>query len=748
MQSGNTAVRKILILAANPKDMQPLRLAQEVRDIEEGLERSQKRDQFVIVKKSAVRSRDFRRALMEVKPQIVHFCGHGLQQEGIALEDEIGKSQLVSAKALSGLFALFADQVKCVVLNACFSEEQAEAIRHHIDYVVGMKQAIGDQAAIEFAVAFYDALAAEDNVLESPERVEFAYRLGCNAIDMAGVSGSLTPVLLKKPQVSNPGAGDQDNLSAQSKIGLKAELLISPELALNPSRVFVSYRSRDPDMGLAQRFHDVLKLAGHQIFMAGESIRLGENWTERISSELEQCDYLLLFLSPQSAVSEMVIEEVRRAKELRERRAEAKPIILPIRVNFPLDSPLNYELRGYLNQIQQREWRSPEDTTKVLQEVLTILANRQEPIQVEPREPSAFQGDSDPDVPPLPVAEPELQREPGGTVPLDSGLYVERPPIEADCYREISQPGALIRIKAPRQMGKTSLMSRILNYAKAEGYQVVSLSFQRADGAVFEDLDQLLRWFSEQVGRRLKRLNQIDEYWSKGGSKDKCHFYFEECLLEEMDTPLVLAIDEVDRVFPYRQVADDFFALLRSWFEAARIGDYSSELWRKFRLVIVHSTEVYVPLNINQSPFNVGKNIELPEFNLKQVQNLTQRYGLQWREEQVDQLMALIGGHPYLVRKALYHIRRQEITLAQLLEAAPTEAGIYSDHLRRHLLNLQQYPQLAEALRQVVMKSKPVEIEAETAFKLDSMGLIKLQGNQATPRCDLYRQYFRDHLKA
>src|SRR5919199_1243081 len=124
------------------------------------------------------------------------------------------------------------------------------------------------------------------------------------------------------------------------------------------ARVFISYRSQDPDLTLAQQFYEGLQAAGHEAFMAGESIRLGENWPVRIDRELERCDYFLLLLSEKSATSEMVTEEVRRARELRARRSEHKPIILPIRVNFPINSPLNYDLRGYLQRIQQREWKS------------------------------------------------------------------------------------------------------------------------------------------------------------------------------------------------------------------------------------------------------------------------------------------------------------------------------------------------------------------------------------------------------
>jgi hypothetical protein len=177
------------------------------------------------------------------------------------------------------------------------------------------------------------------------------------------------------------------------------------------ARVFISYRTREPDLGLAQQFYASLKAAGHHVFLAGESIRLGDNWSQRVDEALEACDFFLLLLSPQSAVSEMVTEEVRRAKDY---------------------------------------------------------------------------------------------------------------------------------------------------------------------------------------------------------------------LLPSINSPLTLCLDEVDTVFNHPDIASDFFGLLRAWHEAAK----NSDLWKKLRLVVVHSTEVYIPMNINQSPFNVGLPIELPEFNAGQVQDLAARHGL------------------------------------------------------------------------------------------------------------------------
>ncbi|MGI2906600.1 GUN4 domain-containing protein [Tolypothrix sp. VBCCA 56010] len=198
MNSG-TQVNKILILAASPKDMNRVRLEEELRDIEEVLHRARNREQFEVKLKLAVRSRDIRQALLDFEPQIVHFSGHGEGEGGLVFEDVTGKAKLVDAEALAELFDLFTKHVKCVVLNACYSEFQAKAIAQHIDYVIGMSQAIGDRAAIEFAVGFYDGLGAGRSF-------EDAYKFGKNAIHIASIPEHLTPKLLRKSQLGTEGA--------------------------------------------------------------------------------------------------------------------------------------------------------------------------------------------------------------------------------------------------------------------------------------------------------------------------------------------------------------------------------------------------------------------------------------------------------------------------------------------------------------------------------------------------------------
>lgn len=184
------AKKRILLLSANPKDSARLRLDKETREIEDGLHRSIYRDQFIIRAKWAVRPRDLRQAMLEFEPDIVHFCGHG-KLDGIMVEDDVGKAILVSAEALAGLFELFANQIECVLLNACYSTTQAAAINKHIKYVIGMRTEISDRAAVEFAIGFYDALGGGKSVEES-------FKFGCNAIQLYNIPEYLTPILFRQ----------------------------------------------------------------------------------------------------------------------------------------------------------------------------------------------------------------------------------------------------------------------------------------------------------------------------------------------------------------------------------------------------------------------------------------------------------------------------------------------------------------------------------------------------------------------
>ncbi|MGF1676270.1 MAG: AAA-like domain-containing protein [Rivularia sp. (in: cyanobacteria)] len=537
----NTQTRKILLLSANPKGISQLRLAEEMRDIGEGLRLSENRELFSINAAEAVRPRDIRRAILTYKPHIIHFSGHGSAEEGLLFEDETGAVKFVDAEALAGLFALFANQVECVVLNACYSTYQATEIARHINYVVGMSQEIKDKAAIEFAVGFYDGLGAG-------EGYDFAYKLGCNAILMAGIKQNLIP-------------------------------------------------------------------------------------------ELITCD--------------------------------------------DFNSQLSTDLfNQYTSQLSQ-------------------------------------------------------------------SIYIERPPIEAKCYQEILHSGALIRIKAPQKMGKTWLLENLLSYTRERGCQTAKLDLQQAENLIFDDLKTFLQWVCVDVSDSLDIQPEVNKTWQDiYGVNKNCTRYFQKHFLSDGESPLVFAIDNFERLFQYPDIFSQFCLLLRGWYENAKGGDRVANIWKKLRLIVVHSTENYPALDSNHSPFNVGIPIELPEFNQQQVKAFARNYELdkQLGEQGLIKLMESIGGHPYLLQQTFVNLKTSQISLEQLLSLAPTEQGIFSDHLRQQLWHLQHNSQLELGYKKVVRTNAPVRLDAEIGFKLHSLGLVKLSGNDCVPSCNLYRQYFSERL--
>ena len=536
-------MKKILILTANPINTKTLRLSEEVKEIKSAWERSQKREQFQVVSQEAVGIEELRRTLLDHQPNIVHFSGHGGGEQGLALMGDNGEAILVKPDTLNDFFEIVQGsfKIECLVLNACYSEIQAEGIYPYVDYVVGMNQKIGDTAARKFTLGFYDALFAG-------ESIETAFKYGRNSIQMENICEHLTPILKIRTNL------DFQAISASLK-----------------------------------------------------DIRL------------ESFD---------------------------------------------------------------------------------------------------------------------------GQVSLNSSFYIERLNIESNCYQTILEPGALIRIKAPKKMGKTSLMSRILNHGVQQGYQKVSIDVWSPE--TLTDISTFLQWFCAFISEELNLEVQIEQYWKKFlPNQQNCTKYFSDYILTQVDKPIVLGLDDIDEIFSYPQIAGEFFKLLRSWNEKGK----NSDIWQKLHIIIAHSQEVYaINFDINSSPFNVGFSVELGEFNQLQVKELIKRHGLNWSEQEIQKLIDMIDGHPYLLRVALYHLAKGQLTLDEFLKKAPTEEGLYRDHLYKYLSILEDNQNLKIAMKEVVKSDIPVQLDAKIGFKLRSLGLVEAKENKIIPLCNLYRLYFSDRL--
>lgn len=327
-----------------------------------------------------------------------------------------------------------------------------------------------------------------------------------------------------------------------------------------------------------------------------------------------------------------------------------------------------------------------------------------------------------------------------------SDFYVERADVESFCCQTLAQSGGLLRLKGARLLGKTSLMNKVLPKMSNRGYATVSLSLKLADrNTQFVSLDGFLRWFCSNLSLELDLPIKLDEYWDEKhlGAKVSCSIYLRNYILPELDRPLVLCLDDVDLLFPYPQIYEDFFALLRSWYEKAR----TRELWSNLRLAIVHATDIYCKLNIYQSPFNVGLPQNLPEFSPQQARELADKYQVDLDLIELASIMNLVGGHPFLLQRAFELLRNDRtLTMEDLLAEATTESGIYSNHLRKLWVDLQQNPELSATFTQLLVARTPQLLDPVKAYQLQNLGLIELSGNQATPRCQLYTKYFSEYL--
>jgi TIR domain/CHAT domain len=317
--SDNTKKDRILILTANPTSTNKLRLDEEVREITEGLRRSKEREQFIIESRWAVRPDDIRRAIFDFEPRIVHFSGHGEIEGELVFEDAVGNAKAVTPEALAGLFELFTDQVKCVVINACHSHQQADAIAQHIDYVIGMKQVIGDKAAIKYAIGFYDAIGAG-------RTIEIAHKSGVNAIQLEGIPEEQTPTIKNRTSIINP----KINGNTANCLDILENQLVNTSNN-NVIEVFFSYSHQDEKMRDDLEKHlSLLKRQGIITGWHDRKISAGKEWSNEIDAHLNTAKVILLLISSAFIASDYCWDiEVKTAMQRHEaKEARVIPIIL------------------------------------------------------------------------------------------------------------------------------------------------------------------------------------------------------------------------------------------------------------------------------------------------------------------------------------------------------------------------------------------------------------------------------------
>jgi hypothetical protein len=285
--------------------------------------------------------------------------------------------------------------------------------------------------------------------------------------------------------------------------------------------------------------------------------------------------------------------------------------------------------------------------------------------------------------------------------------------------------GVTITIKGPRQMGKSSLLNRLLVEAQAKNMHTAFIDFQLIENAAMENADVFYKQFCSLLSWEFEIEDRTEELWKIPlGHVQKTTNYLQRHLLKEIkDVQILLAMDEVERMFasPFRS---DFFSMLRSWHNnRARGGD-----WTRLNLALVTSTEPYQFIaDLNQSPFNVGQIVELVDFTFVQISELNRRHQSPLTESQVKQLYELVGGHPYLTRRALYLVASRRDAFSELLENACEDNGPFGDHLRNYLFRMGDQEKLKAGLAQVI-KSQRCSDE-HIFFQLRGAGLVRRVAN-------------------
>jgi len=314
---------KILFLAANPQDTDRIRLDEEVRAIRERLRMAANGAQLIVEQEWAVRVSDLQGHLLRYQPQIVHFSGHGSRAGELVLEDEAHQSQPVPPVALERLFATLKDDIRCVVLNACYSELQARAIAKSIDCVVGMSAAIADRSAVSFAASFYQALGFGRDV-------RTAFELGCGQIGLESLTGEETPKLITSPGVdartiylreSNPPPGHAAPKAPPDE-GATSQVPAAIE-------IFFSYSHKDEKLRDQLETHlSNLKRQNIIIGWHDRKIAASTEWKGEIDTHLESARIILLLVSADFLASDYCYDvEMKRALE---RHAAGQAHVIPI----------------------------------------------------------------------------------------------------------------------------------------------------------------------------------------------------------------------------------------------------------------------------------------------------------------------------------------------------------------------------------------------------------------------------------
>ncbi|HEY5961822.1 MAG TPA: AAA-like domain-containing protein [Polyangiaceae bacterium] len=506
------------------------------------------------------------------------------------------------------------------------------------------------------------------------------------------------------------------------------------------ARIFVSYkRNIEPDETLALELCKSLRELGHEVFI-DKVMPAGTQWAKRIESELGQADWLLLLLSRDSVHSEMVRGELEIARRLAA-ESEHGPKILPVRVSFML--PFPYPLGGYLDGIQWAAWNRDTDTLPLVETIRLALDGSDIPLS-RTHPSMAPRSEFESMVPTAAAALVDIER-PEHAVSPKSRFYLRRSTDREAVAALRTDVGVTLTIRGPRQMGKTALLNHLNIVACEQKKHTAVVDFKMFNPVALKNPTDLFSQFCAWIAEELDLDPEMDPRWNRLPPAQACTKFMLSKILKPLGAPLLIAADELDRLFE-SPVKNEFFGMLRSWHEARA----HKPAFENLDLVLVTSTD---PENFlddadgRGSPFNVGATIQLRDFSRAEVDELITLHSLDRMDEfSRNWLMALLGGHPYLTRRALYLIATDQWKVSRNpnTDELIGPASPFSDHLRHYLLQLQSRSRLAVELKRALSGqacSSPLLFSY-----LHGAGLLSGSHTDPSPRCVLYEHFFRSVL--
>lgn len=322
--------------------------------------------------------------------------------------------------------------------------------------------------------------------------------------------------------------------------------------------------------------------------------------------------------------------------------------------------------------------------------------------------------------------------------------YVKRPPLEENCLKVLQQEQSLLRIRAPHNSGKTRLVNWLVHHLKQDNYQPVIIDCEEEKATIALSCEDLLLSICRTITQELK-INEslLDKFWSRPGTPaHKTRRYLEEYVLQPSANPLVFVFEKFDTILETETLGNEICGILRSWHERR------SPPWRKLRLIIIHSTEFYSNYDFYASPLiGVGYVASLSDFNAEQVLSFAQVNGINWTLSDVNKVMNLVGGNPYLIKLILVKLQEGN-SLEKVLDDALQGREPFQSHFFLLMRYLKSNANLRNTFRQILQKKAltPAQMKGESVQFLERLGLIDKNYDTLEVRCNLYQVYFDDLL--